>query len=63
LEYKVEAEMGEDGTFGDSQRFIDLIAEYPTYAVHYIQEIGDGNNSWVVVTEGYNAMASTPRGK
>lgn len=61
LEYKLEAEMGDDGTFGESKRFIDLIAFYDNFEVHYLQDLQEGNNSWVVVTQGYLPMAQTPR--
>lgn len=63
LEYKVEAEMGDDGTFGDTKQFIALVALFDKFEVHFIQDLQDGNNSWVAVTEGYLPMAETPRRK
>lgn len=61
LEYKMEAEMGADGAFGDQKHYIDLIALYPQFEVHYIQDLQDGNTSWVSVTQGHNPMAISPR--
>lgn len=61
LEYKIEAEIGVDGSFGNEKRFIDLAAHYVDYSVHYVQDIQDGNNSWVIVTTNDTPMAESPR--
>lgn len=60
VDYKAEAEMGDGGTFREQKRFIDLIAHYDSFEVHYIQSL-DATNAWVIVTEGYFPMAPTPR--
>lgn len=43
----MEAEMmGGEGVMGKQTRFVDMAAHYPEgLAVHFIQEIGDQNNS------------------
>lgn len=60
LQYHLEAELDENGQFGDSTEFVDLAAHYPQFAVHYVQDVTDGNNSWVIVTEGDTPLATTP---
>lgn len=59
LQYFLEAEMG-GGGLEKQTHFADLVAHYPAFDVHYIQDITDGNNSWVTVTENYTPMARTP---
>lgn len=59
LQYLIEGELGDDGTL-EQTTFIDLVAHYDELQVHYIQDITDGNTSWVVVTEGLRTMAPTP---
>lgn len=59
LQYHVEGEFGEDGSFSQ-ENFIDLAAHYQDLTVHYIQEL-DGNNSWIVMTEGDLPLAESPR--
>lgn len=61
LQYHLEAEMGPDGSFGNEHRFVDLAAHYPEFTVHYIQDITDGNNSWVLITKGDLPLAESPR--
>lgn len=58
LQYMIERDMG--GEMVDTE-FVDLIAHYPTFEVHYVQDTTDGNNSWVIVTEGSPTMAPSPR--
>ncbi len=46
LQYHMEADMLGGGGIEKETRFIDLAAHYPEgVAVHYIQEMGDQNNS------------------
>jgi hypothetical protein len=64
LSYHVEAEMDMSGGLVDQTLFMDLAAHYPNdQALHYIQDMTGGNNSWVVLTEGHQPLASTPRRK
>lgn len=60
LQYILEGEIGQGGVVNQKE-FIELTSHYDVYEVHYIQDVADGNNSWVVVTENYNAMAPSPR--
>jgi hypothetical protein len=41
--------------------FIELSAHYDDLVVSYIQDVTDGKNSWVVVTDDRRAMAESPR--
>jgi len=59
LQYHIEGEL-DNGTFSQTQ-FVDLAAHYDGFSVHYVQDITDGNNSWVIVTEGDSPLAETPR--
>jgi hypothetical protein len=61
LQYHIEGEMGGSDMALSQTTFIDLAAHYETLTVHYVQELGDGNNSWVVVTENDRPLAETPR--
>lgn len=65
LQYHMEVEMmGSGGAFEKEARFIDLAAHYPEgMAVHFIQEIGEQNNSWIVVSKDAVRMATTPLNK
>jgi hypothetical protein len=47
----------------DSTEFVDLAAHYPLFTVHYIQDVTNGNNSWIVVTDGDTPMAISPSRK
>jgi hypothetical protein len=61
LQYHAEAELDEAGeNFFNQVEFIDLAAHYDGYAVHYIHDITEANNSWVIVTDGTKRMATTP---
>lgn len=42
-----------DDIFGSrkEKHFVDLTTYYDDFQVHYIQDINDGNNSWVTVTK------------
>jgi len=40
--------------------FIDLAAHYDDFAVHYIQDTTEGNNSWITVTDN-KALAPSPK--
>jgi hypothetical protein len=60
LAYHVELDMT-DGDLDNQTRFIDIAAHYPDeIAVHYIQDTTDGNNSWVVVTQGQGRNGTSP---
>lgn len=61
LQYHLEGEIDEAGAFSQAH-FIDLAAHYENLVVHFIQEL-DGNNSWVVVSEGDMPMAESPRSR
>lgn len=59
LNYIIEGTM-EDGGLLKQENFIDLIAHYPTFDLHYVQETDKGNVSWLAVTEGYVPSAPSP---
>jgi hypothetical protein len=62
LSYHVEAEMDMGGGLLEQTLFMDLAAHYPNdMTVHYVQDVTGANNGWVVVTEGHQALATTPR--
>lgn len=58
LQYHIEGEFLENGEFSQTN-FVDLAAHYGDFAVHYIQDTTDGNNSWVLVTDGDEPLAAT----
>jgi hypothetical protein len=65
LFYSLQYHMEADGLFGSGDekqsKFIDLAAHYPEgIAVHYIQELGEQSNSWVLLTKDAQRMAPTP---
>lgn len=60
LQHFLEGEMDGSGGGLIERHFIDLIAHYQSYEVHFIQDLQDGNTSWVLVTEGLIPMARTP---
>ena len=53
-----------DDIFGTpkEKHFIDLSAHYGDFAVHYIQDITEGNNAWVTVTDN-DAVEPSPESK
>lgn len=57
LQYMMEKELygGQAETY-----FVDLIAHYPEFEVHLVQNVSSGNESWVTVTQGFQSMAQTP---
>lgn len=59
LQYFLEAEIGDEMK---QNHFTDLVAHYDDFQVHYIQDLEDGNTSWVVATKNFQPMAPTPRG-
>lgn len=61
--YHLEGDMtfGEEGELMKQTHYIELAAHYEGFMVRYIQDITDGNNSWVVVTDETRALAETPR--
>lgn len=59
LQYHLEADV--TAGIGKQEHFVDLAAHYDAFTVHFIQDLQDGNNSWVVVTEGDNPLAPSPR--
>jgi len=62
LQYHHEAEMTLAGQIEQEWVYVDLAAHYQDFAVHFIQDVSNGNNSWIVVTDP-DAMAPTPRNK
>lgn len=60
LQYHIEGEMMGEVSLSQTN-FIDLAAHYENFTVHYVQDTTDGNNSWVIVTEGDTPLAETPR--
>lgn len=61
LEYCVEAEMNEQGSFGDEKLFIKLAAHFEDeLAVNLVQQLNDQDISWIVLTKGGSRMATTP---
>jgi hypothetical protein len=62
LAYFLEGEINEAGEFGE-KHFVDLVAHFAKFDVHYVHDLQEGNTSWVLVTEGYNPMAPTPLNK
>jgi hypothetical protein len=63
LQYLIEGNIDTASGIFSQQKFIDLIAHYDSFEVHYLQDLEKGDNSWVIVTEGLNTMAPTPRKK
>lgn len=61
LQYILEADISNGGELVETP-FVDLIAHYDDFQVHHIQELKDGNTSWVVTTKNLLPMAPTPRG-
>src|SRR6476469_8851193 len=62
LQYHHEAEMTMGGAVQEEWSYVDLAAHYQDFAVHYIQDATNGDNSWIVVTDP-DAIAPTPRNK
>ncbi len=63
LEYVLEGSTASDsdGNFSgtwDNEKFVDLIAGFETFEVHYITSLSN-NTSWIVVTDRKPVMAST----
>lgn len=58
LQYHVEV----DNVLGSSEQnlFVDLAAHFGDITVHHIQDVTEGNNSWVVVTRGHKVLAPSP---
>jgi hypothetical protein len=61
VQYHAEVEMDTEGVLKNQSRYIDLAAHFPQYSVHYIQDIEDGNNSWVLITQNDTPLAESPR--
>lgn len=59
LQYHLEVDDLMSGS-ENSTTFIDLAAHYDDFAVHYIQDASEGNDSWIVVTD-TEALAPSPR--
>lgn len=63
--YHLEGDMpfdrGPDDQSLVQTHYVELAAHYDDYIVRYIQDITNGNNSWVVVTDERREMAETPR--
>lgn len=62
LQYHHEAEMTFGGAVKEEWNYIDLAAHYQDFAVHFVQDVTNGDNSWIVVTD-TDAMAPTPLNK
>lgn len=62
LQYHHEAEMTLGGQVEQEWVYVDMAAHYPDFAVHFIQDVTNGDNSWIVVTDP-DAMAPTPLNK
>lgn len=60
LNYLIEGSLAPGGVL-EQDNFIDLVAHYNDFQVHYIQDIQNGNNAWVTITKDFLPMASTPR--
>ena len=58
--YHAEGEIDQITGHFEQTKFVELSAHYPEFDVSYIQDITNGNNSWIVVTQGRNPMAPTP---
>lgn len=48
--YIAEGELPVSGNI-EQHNYIDLAAHYDKFDVHFVQDIDDGNTSWVVVTD------------
>lgn len=60
LNYYLEVDnVGQGG--GDQSHYIDLTAHFDDFAVHYIQDTSQGNNSWIVVTHDDKPLVPSPR--
>jgi hypothetical protein len=61
--YHLEGDItfGNEGELMQQTHYIELAAHYGDFMVRFIQDITNGNNSWVVVTDEKRAMAETPR--
>lgn len=60
LQYHIEGEMRNGGEL-EQTLFVDMAAHYDDFIVHYIQDVTNGNNSWVIVTKGAERLAVTPK--
>lgn len=60
--FSVQYHLEVDDLWGaqDAKQFISLTAYFQGYEVHYFSDVADGNNSWVVVTEGYEPPIGSP---
>lgn len=59
LQYHLEADDMFSGS-PNEERFVDLAAHFETFIVHYIQDVTEGSNSWVVVTDTHKRLATSP---
>jgi hypothetical protein len=59
LQYHIEADDILSGVKQDT--FIDLAAHYEDFIVHYIQDVSEGSNSWMVVTRPHQRLAASPK--
>jgi hypothetical protein len=62
--YSLQYHLEVDDVLADAKAttFVDLAAHYEDFAVHFIQDITEGNDSWIVVTDP-NALAPSPKRK
>lgn len=63
LAYKIEAEMDLNGGEVDQKAFVALTAHYDGFAVNFVQDLQDGKNNWVIVTDDMEGLAQTPVNK
>lgn len=65
--YHVEGDMplndDAEAAFMTQTNYVELAAHYDGFMVRFIQDITDGNNSWIVVSDDIRAMAESPRRK
>jgi hypothetical protein len=62
LQYHHEAELSLGGVLQKEWIYVDLASHYQDFAVHFIQDVSNGDNSWIAVTDP-DALAPTPRRK
>jgi hypothetical protein len=61
--YHVEGDIPIDTGIMKQTNFVELSAHYDDFVVSYIQDVSEGANSWIVVTDDRTGLAETPRRK
>lgn len=59
LQYHIEGEFDQTGIFTQAN-YVDIVAHYQDFAVHYIQNL-NGGDAYITVTQGFEPMAPTPK--